>query len=394
MKTRIYRNSDCSSNPRLSRSADWQSAVSPIGNRQSVRKVVTRGNCGDHAECHSAIQQIANLRYGIGDANVRYGGADANVGYDAAIVARRDQRGAFSLVEILVTVGLLAFIVLGLLAMFNQTQRAFRSSITQNDVLESGRAVMEMITRELQQMRPSQCPDFYNGAVRYRATNFLVEPCPYLTNVLTQELVGSAFQRTNLVQQFFFLSKVNQDWIGTGYTVVADSPGASVGSLYRFYMTNYSRTGPMTASYFFENPLAGTTSRILDGVVHLRVKAYANSGDVVTYNTFTATNGFGMARYHPPKSYAVVANTFVYTSGYDTEQMAAYFLSNAVPAYLEVELGILEPRIVQHYRAIGNSTPALQQQQRDYLFNHSGQVHLFRQRVPIINVDTLAYSHP
>ena len=38
--------------------------------------------------------------------------------------------GAFTLLEILVAVALLSFIVLGLFAMFNQTQRAFRQSMT------------------------------------------------------------------------------------------------------------------------------------------------------------------------------------------------------------------------------------------------------------------------
>jgi hypothetical protein len=43
----------------------------------------------------------------------------------------------FSLIEIMVTVGLLTFIILGLLLMFNQTQRAFRTGMTQTDVLGS-----------------------------------------------------------------------------------------------------------------------------------------------------------------------------------------------------------------------------------------------------------------
>src|SRR5436190_15569231 len=62
---------------------------------------------------------------------------------------RERQQDAFSLVEILVAVGLLAFIIVGLLAMFYQTQRAFRSSATQTDVLEAGRAVMQMIRQDL-----------------------------------------------------------------------------------------------------------------------------------------------------------------------------------------------------------------------------------------------------
>src|SRR2546421_7572074 len=69
---------------------------------------------------------------------------------------------AFSLVEILVTISLLAFIILGLMAMFIQTQKAFRGSMKQTDVLGSGRAVMDMITRELSQMTPSQMGRTYN----------------------------------------------------------------------------------------------------------------------------------------------------------------------------------------------------------------------------------------
>src|SRR5947207_12610645 len=52
----------------------------------------------------------------------------------------------FSLIEIMVTVSLLTFIILGLLLMFNQTQRAFRTGMTQTDVLEAGRATMDMLS--------------------------------------------------------------------------------------------------------------------------------------------------------------------------------------------------------------------------------------------------------
>src|SRR2546427_12839187 len=59
------------------------------------------------------------------------------------------RHSAFSLIEIMVTVALLSFIVLGLLAMFTQTQRAFTSGMTQTDVMQSGRAVVETIARDL-----------------------------------------------------------------------------------------------------------------------------------------------------------------------------------------------------------------------------------------------------
>src|SRR3954466_10274045 len=82
--------------------------------------------------------------------------------------------GAFSLVEVMVAVGLLAFIIVGLLAMFYQTQRAFRSSATQTDVLEAGRATMQFIRQDLQDMHMAGHP---------LVTNFLlrVSPGPVIT---------------------------------------------------------------------------------------------------------------------------------------------------------------------------------------------------------------------
>ena len=59
---------------------------------------------------------------------------------------------AFSLIEILVTVAILSVIILGLVAMFNQTRRAFTSSMTQVDVLESGRSAADLLSRELEQV--------------------------------------------------------------------------------------------------------------------------------------------------------------------------------------------------------------------------------------------------
>src|SRR5439155_24110359 len=67
-------------------------------------------------------------------------------------------RAAFTLVELLVAVALMSFIVLGLLAMFSQTQRAFRASMTQTDVLESGRIFTDMMARELGQLAPMDRP--------------------------------------------------------------------------------------------------------------------------------------------------------------------------------------------------------------------------------------------
>jgi hypothetical protein len=47
----------------VGRSADFQSAVSPICNRQGIEFWLARRICPCSAEWNSAIQQIGNLRY-------------------------------------------------------------------------------------------------------------------------------------------------------------------------------------------------------------------------------------------------------------------------------------------------------------------------------------------
>ena len=62
---------------------------------------------------------------------------------------------AFSLIEIMVAVSLLSFIIVGLLAMFFQVQRVFRAGTAQADIMEGGRATMNLIVRDLQEMTAS-----------------------------------------------------------------------------------------------------------------------------------------------------------------------------------------------------------------------------------------------
>jgi hypothetical protein len=299
----------------------------------------------------------------------------------------------FSLIEIMVTVGLLSFIILGLLVMFNQTQRAFKTGMTQTDVLEAGRSTMDLLARELEQMSASDYPDNVIGGIRYRATNFYVEPSPVFPwkTPLLQDMQGSGSgpPRTNLVQRFFFLSKLNQDWLGTGYEVVPDDANGCVGTLYRFAGTNYPRGGLITLSAQFGLAPLTNLSRVADGVVHLRLRAFAKNGYLITTNFLTgtnasfATNTFGrVANIQNALAYGSAA----YGSPADYRQAACYFMSNALPAYLELEMGILEPQVLQKYRSIPLPPAA-----RQYLSNHVAQVHIFRQRIPVRNVDLSAY---
>ena len=301
----------------------------------------------------------------------------------------------------MVTVGLLTFIILGLLLMFNQTQRAFRTGMTQTDVLEAGRATMDIVSRELEQMSPSEAPDFIDqNGIRRRATNFFVEPStnfypmasPYAfswTDPLVQELPSNNMSRTNLIQRFFFLTKLNQDWLGTGYEVLPDDGNGCVGTLYRYSATNYPRGNILNLSAQFPLTPSTNLSRIADGIVHLRLRAFAKNGYLVTTNLVTGTNAAFALRADGTYTNipnALAYNSSAYQSSGDFRQAACYFMSNALPGYVELELGVLEPQVLQKYRSIPVAGTA-----RQYLSNHVAQVHIFRQRIPVRNVDRSAY---
>src|ERR1700679_302449 len=92
------------------------------------------------------------------------------IGRNPAGRGRSGRRCAFSLVEVLLVVTLLSLIVLVLMTVFNSTQSAFRTGVTQTDVLEGGRVAMDMIVSDLKVMTPSG--SFSNSAQSFPAANF------------------------------------------------------------------------------------------------------------------------------------------------------------------------------------------------------------------------------
>ena len=59
---------------------------------------------------------------------------------------------ALTILEMLVSTAMLAFIVLGLTAMFIQTQKVFKTGIKQTTVTDAGRTIIDMIASDLSQM--------------------------------------------------------------------------------------------------------------------------------------------------------------------------------------------------------------------------------------------------
>jgi prepilin-type N-terminal cleavage/methylation domain-containing protein len=313
---------------------------------------------------------------------------------------------AFTLVEILVTMALLSFIMVGLFAAFNQVQRAFRSSMSQVDRLEAGRAVTELLPRDLEQITPC------GGNARTFNTLMVGSSPPYFVP-LTQNLPGMTnTMRTNLLQDCFMLTRQNQTWVGIGYCVrVSDANGhlllpgtglgqLGVGSLYRFVTTtnvlqsNGTRSDPGVLYTNFliaaQSGSVAISNRICDGVIHFYLGAYATDGfpffsDGSHTNAYFRTNVLSVfppyATVHPARAVA--------GSSYPGNLAELRFWSNAVPAAVEMQLGILEQPAWERYNSIPVPAARLAYLQRPDV---ASRVHLFRQRVPIRNVDPLAYQ--
>lgn len=268
-------------------------------------------------------------------------------------------RAAFSLIEILVVVGLLTIIILGLLLMFNQTQKAFTTGLTQVDVLEAGRTVTEIMGRELSQTTPTSA----------NAINFYSQILPF---TLTQPLPGATgAQRVNALSEVFFTTRENRTWTGIGYRVGSANTG--MGTLYRFALqTNVYSGGPDGLAGLYQNFATAEIkdmNRIIDGVVHFTVRAYDTNGvwihSDIGQNIIASTNNSPLAG----------------------EAWFYQFTNNAVPAFVEFELGVLEDRVLARAKSIP-AGPARTQ----YLANQASRVHLFRMRVPVHNVDPAAYQ--
>jgi hypothetical protein len=264
----------------------------------------------------------------------------------------RSRLSGLTLLEILVSSALLVVIVFGLTAMFGQTQRAFRGGLRQVDVLGGSRFALEMIARDLQQLTPSRSDrdfSFYSGLM---ADTWLEVALPGQTGP----------GRRLFLKRAFMLNRTT-NWQGIGYAVLnpdnLDEKGIVVGTLYR-YTTNATwlegnrmfDTFDLDKNRLYNDRLL---SPVLDGVVHFHLSVYDTTGERI----FGSTNDF-----------IQVAND------YAGEKRIA-FSGPEVPAFVEVELGIIEPQVLEKIKAMD---PVVA---RAFLERQAGKIHFFRQQIPI-----------
>lgn len=272
----------------------------------------------------------------------------------------------------MVVMGLLTVIIIGLMAMFNQTQKAFRAGMAQTDQLEAGRMFTGLLLQDLQQITPSYQTNglnFYSRIPQY--------------GTLKQVLPASSLPRTNVLSDVFFLSRMNQTWNGIGYFVRTNSDyGVAakmdlVGTLYRFEtnvpISQFQGNGRVPYLTFINATNRFNISKVLDGVVEFRVHCYDTNGYLLTGTNIINNNAF-----------LNISNSFNIAPG-EVESYA--FSNNIVPAYVEIQLGVLEPAVLKKYKSIPDPTT-----RSNFLANHAGNVQLFRQRVAIRNADPCAYT--
>ena len=249
---------------------------------------------------------------------------------------------AMTLLEIMVAVSLLSLIVLTLYNMFDRTQKALRGTRNQSDVAEAGRAGMETLCRELQQMRMM-------SSTNIRLCNMYLDT-RFASNSYAIGANSNSLQ-TNILMDLFFRTFTPQAtpnvWAATGYRVAdpADprlQPANGVGTLYR-YVTNAPRVNTTDIDNYFAT-VAGVTNyfqRVCDGVIHFSLRLYTNGG-------------------------ALNPNYPLYLQ--DT-QMASH---------VEVELGILPPFVLDQAKSFPVASDQI-----NYLMSKGDKVQMFRQLVPI-----------
>jgi len=292
--------------------------------------------------------------------------------------SHRRNRAAFTLLEMMVAASLLVVIIFSLYQMFNYTQRAFRVGVTQVDVNEGGRAVMELVTRELEQTTTASLDDVVNLFI---STNFSSPGFLLVTNPTDNSV--SAFQLLDA----YCLRRDRDDWRATGYFVAEITTNTSdlkllsagVGALFRYESsTNRLTTNQATRNWMFNgfaNP--GTNAgvqRIIDGVVHFRVNALDAAGRLLR-SPYTALPADALNYLQPPATRPPLTQFF------DTD--------DDLPAYLELEFAVVEPAVLEIIKARTEGLaagPATTTRVQALLGSQASRVHVFRQRIAVRSV--------
>ncbi len=278
---------------------------------------------------------------------------------------RRGERG-LTILEMIVSTTMLAFIILGLTAVFVQVQRAFKNGIKQSDVSDAGRTIMDMVTSDLRQMTDAKNPGVPNLYWSWTGSNQLVQE------------TGNVVVRTNQQDEIFILVHTNNLWTGIGYAV--SNIGPCLGTLYRFVAT--TNTPFLTNNLFNEfsqtvnNQTFGTNwHAVADGVIHLKLRAYDQNGNETWLETKSSDYAAGGNAFSYPPSYLL--------QGYESAAYLAVLNSNTLPNSVDLELAMLEPDAYTQAHALASSQTSQTAVSNFLATNAVMKVDVFHQRLAI-----------
>lgn len=297
------------------------------------------------------------------------------------IQSKRRTLRAFTLIEILTAVAITTIIVFTLVSMFNTSARALREANRQTDVWEEARATFGILERGISEVAA--------GGITNRINIFAHNPPPLFPLPITNS-DGVDIGEYVRLQDIYVLSRENNNWVVNVFMVGPQQPSdpanIPVRTLYR-YQTNYPAVNPdnttlpidyndpFDVKHAFSKAFAaldkylsdkasgaqtdGSISAMAEGIIHLRLVAYAPDGRAYTNN----------ANLNPAPTEPL--NHYIDADTID-------FRGNDLPASVDLEMFVLAPDHIQEFRGQhGIATQTL------YLQKHLSSLELFRTRIPI-----------
>lgn len=309
---------------------------------------------------------------------------------------RRAGRRAFSLLELLVAIGLLTVVILALYAMFDQTQKALHANIAQTDIMESGRSAMELIVRDIERAQAPGLAGAINLAIQKKD---FVQAGSSGTPFVPPGVVDVNHRDFPLNDLFFLSPTSSNRWTALGFFVghstdARRQPDENLGTLYRyqdpypqaargaaaadrffaFYAnpkaSDYDLGRPDPRNSNFPNPAfrAANATRLLDNILFFRVLPFARSGVPIDHHT--------LRTYLAPTN--ALARGIIVTNQNAFPYYRTAFTGPALPSAVEVELGMLSPRLWTQYTNQANF-----QLKTNFLAKHAADILVFRQRIPL-----------
>ncbi len=297
---------------------------------------------------------------------------------------------AFTVMELMLSIAIMTVIVIALYTVFDQTQRALRSTMSQVDVLEGIRSSADLVGREVEGAGHLPVLGYTNLYVTRNARSVPAK----LDRLAGGELL------TTVLQDMLFHVKVGEQWAAIGYWVGPRETNSTdrfaVGRLYRFATnlapaqvramadrissTEAERNAPMLA---FWNPVTrlALSAPVVDGIVHFRVIAYRADGTpLYGTNLITLRREYNEARVGKP-----LLEIAALEESLPGESVQYSFSSDSfpvAPSAIEIEMGIIEPQVLRQYQSIAEAQPA---EGNRFLARNAGKIHLFRQRISLRN---------